>query len=359
MLQVIRDNGNKVYGVSLLIFLAWLISTPLAFGAPKLSLVTSGGITVSGARPAYSGSFGTMNALAIGATSVTIPAGGQLTNGAVYYSTLKVSIAGFGGNTGVVKAYVSTPFSGGAASAMVMYACAAPAACNSTGQYSVLSTSAAAETTLTPTLNSATPSAIVGIGIFLPDNDGATAFTGLSALGATVTFDLFVNGSTTATDTDTLALTNETVQDAVQLLLSGAAITPGSDYSLSFGSVNALGIGSTFSTSPQAGGIIYQTPYNLLPAFGDLAKTTATINVCVSKPFTNPSQLVLEKSATGSSGSFTNITKCTSGSDTLTATAGDRSSTPEYLGLFVASMNGPSVVLGLDTATLTYTLTVP
>jgi len=369
-----QEVGKELRGFSFRCLVAIILSLSLTssmWAAAKLKLASSGtGFAIAGVSPAYTASFGTMNALAFGtpATNVTATA---LSNGAVYFTTLNVSVQAIGGgNTGVVKAYVSTNFIGNAASAMIVYGCAAPSACTSSGQLSALGTSQAGASTLASGLTSASSSANVGIAIFLPDNNGATAFTGLSVLGCTLTFDLYLNGGGTSTDTVTLALLNETVQNAVQLTVGSAAagLTIGNSggplvdpFSMNFGNVNALGIGpgSGLTTVAQAGGIIYSTPYNLLPVFTDMNQTSGSVKACVSTTFTHSAILTLKDSATGSAGSFSNISTNCGAATSLSGSAGNRSTVARYLGLFVSNVNGATAFTGLDNATLTYTLTVP
>jgi hypothetical protein len=344
--------------------------TSTMWAAPKLQLAASGtGFAIAGVAPAYTASFGTMNALAFGTPAANVNAT-ALSNGALYFTTLNASIQAIGPNTGVIKAYVSTNFIGNAASAMIVYGCAAPSACTSAGQFSALGTSQAGATALASGLNGGSSAANVGLAIFLPDNDGASAFTGLSALGCTVTFDLYLNGSGTSSDTVTLALPNETVQSAVQLtvgsaaggLTIGDAGTPLSDpFSMNFGNVNALGIGPAagLTTVAQAGGIIYSTPYNILPVFTNINQTSASVKACVSTTFTHSVILSLRDSASGSVGTFSNISTNCGAATSLTASAGNRSTVARYLGLFISNVNGATAFTGLDSATLTYTLTVP
>jgi hypothetical protein len=130
---------------------------------------------------------------------------------------------------------------------------------------------------------------------------------------------------------------------------------------MNFGNMNALGInpGAHLTTSPQAGGIIYSTPYDLQPAFTGFSSTAASIKVCVSTTFTHSAILVLENSTTGGSGTFSNISSACGAATSLTTSAADRSTITRYLGLFVSNLNGGSSFRGTDTATLTYTLTVP
>jgi len=363
----VRRGVSSRWPLAVILFVAL---TSSMWAAPKLKLASSGtGFTVAGVAPAYTASFGTMNALAFGTPATNVSAT-ALSNGALYYTTLTINIQAIGSNTGVVTAYVSTNFIGNAASAMIVYGCAAPSACTSSGQFSALGTSQAGATTLASGLASGSPSADVGFAIFLPDNDGATAFTGLSALGCTVSFDLYLNGSNTVSDTVTLALSNETVQSAVQLTVgsAGGGLTIGNaggplldPFSMNFGNVNALGIGPSagLTTVAQAGGIIYSTPYNVLPVFTDINQTSATVKACVSTTFTHSVVLILKDSATGSAGSFSDISTNCGAATSLTGSAGDRSSVARYLGLFVSNVNGVTAFTGLDNATLTYTLTVP
>jgi hypothetical protein len=305
-----------------------------------------------------------MNALAIGATQAGVN-DVALSNGAMYFTTLDVSVSAIGNSTGVVKAYVSTNFTGFAASAMILYGCPAPGACNSSAQFAPLGTTQGSESTLVTGLTKTTTTVTVGLAIFLPDNDGASAFTGTAS--AIVTFDLYLDGAATTTDTVTLNLNNpsETVQTAVQLTLaqaaSGRSITAGTDFTLGFGNVNALGIGAGagLTTVAQAGGIIYSTPYNLLPIFTGFGSASSTINVCVNITFTHSTVLVLKSSSTGAAGTFANISTTCGTATSLTGSAGDRATITKYLGLFVSNVNGATAFVGLDNASLTYTLTVP
>jgi hypothetical protein len=305
-----------------------------------------------------------MNALAIGATQAGVN-DVALSNGAMYFTTFDVSVSAIGNSTGVVKAYVSTNFTGFAASAMALYGCPSAAACNSSAQFAALGTTQGSESTLVTGLTKTPGTATVGLAIFLPDNDGASAFTGIAS--AIVTFDLYLDGAATTTDTVTLNLNNpsETVQTAVQLTLaqaaSGRAITSGTDFTLGFGNVNALGIGPGAGLTPvaQAGGIIYSTPYNLLPIFTGFGSTSSSINVCVNTTFTHSTVLVLKSSSTGAAGTFANISTTCGTATSVTGSAGDRSTITKYLGLFVSNLNGATAFVGLDNASLTYTLTVP
>jgi len=347
-----------------LVFVA-LLFAPLAKAATDLNLTaTPGGIAITPSGVNYQSSFGTVNALGIGPASQTGVSIIPLTNGALYYSTYNIDITGgiSGNQTVNVKAFVSLNFSHPAA--VIVESCPSTSSCNSATNFSAMSTSVLAQTTVIPSMRKGTPTT-AGLAIFVPDNDGASAYTGNDS--ATITLNAYLNGLGTFVDTVSLSLSlpQETVQTAVQLQL--ATVTPGlnvalgSDYSMAFGTVNALGIGPSpgLTTNAQAGGMVYSTPYNLLPAFTDFSSTSSSIKVCVSTPFIHSAILVLNDSSTGSAGSFSNIsTSCSSGTS-LTTSAADRSKIKRYLGLFVSSINGAAAYTGTDSATLTYTLTVP
>src|SRR5437660_4729652 len=92
-LQTVSNIGGKGRGFSLLVALQLIcILAPSALAATKLTLVTSGGIAIAGAAPAYTSTFGTMNALGIGAAQAGVTSATS-TTGALYYTTLSATIA--------------------------------------------------------------------------------------------------------------------------------------------------------------------------------------------------------------------------------------------------------------------------
>jgi len=373
-LQPAGHAGGTERGLSCLASILFLVmAIPSTFPATSVTLQTKGGIAIASVGANYKSSFGTMNALAIGTPQAGVTAVAcpgtlcALANGALYFTTLQVTAAGMKNtDTGVIKAYVSTNFTGSAASAMQIYACPSPSACNAASQFSILGTTVATEATLATGLKNPNNFATVGLAIFLPDNDGASAFTGGGQF-AIVTFNLYLNGSGAISASTTLDFNNptETVQNAVQLNLatapSGLTVAPASDFSMNFGNVNGLGIapGAGLTTVAQAGGIIYSTPYQLLPVFTDINSATSSLKVCVSTPFTNALILSLYDSPSGSAGTFNAITTSCISPPAFTTSATNRSTVTRYLGLFVANTNGPGSFRGTDTAWLTYTLTVP
>ena len=346
-----------------LAFLAILFAAPCAYAGSNVDLATDpNGITLTTVGNNYTATFGgllnNMDALGISAPATNvyvIP----LTNGALYYTYYDVFFKKVsGGHTAYVTGSVTTNFTH--SQAFALWSCAYPSACNTSGSYSAMT----GTVDVVPAPGLAQGNTVkVGVAIFLPDNDGASAYTGTDTVAITLTAIDFNTGTTI--ENIVLTLTSANLQTAVRLNLgtnaSGLTVTPASDYSMNFGNVNALGIspGAGLATSAQAGGIIYSTPYDMLPAYSALGSTTGTITACVSTTFTHSAVLVLENSSTGSSGSFSNISTNCGSATSLTSSAGDRATITRYLGLFVSNVNGASSFRGTDTATLTYTLTVP
>jgi hypothetical protein len=362
-----KSEPRFVFRTSLIILVLITMLYPKQGRGQTFSLLAvTGGITGTLTGTDYINSFGTMNALGLGTpeTGLTLAA---LTNGALYYSEFQVQFTGLAaGHNGKLTAVVTTNFAHPAA--QTVESCPSTGACTTSGGYSAISTSAAAPTTVIASMGNAT--ATVGIGVFLPDNDGATAFTGVDN-SAVVTYtmtDLTTN-KTVATATWTFNGTpNQTVQDAVELTLgtatggltitsNGATANP--NYTASFGNVNGLGIGPAtgLTTVAASGGTIYSTPYLLNPVYSDFTSTTATLEVYVSTNFAHSTILILEDSG-ASGGPYTAISTTAGTPTVMTTTAADRSQITRYLGLFV-SVDNATPFNGADSATLTYTMTVP
>ena len=182
--------------------------------------------------------------------------------------------------------------------------------------------------------------------------------------------------ATQATGASTVSPTlqvNVTVAKAVRLTLSTGtqcAISAGggTDYTMDFGTVDALAIssgacGSKFApTTPGTSNAAYYSDYRLTPIFTNQSSTSASITAYVSSNFgslTNVS-IVQSNSApvaiTDLTAMSTNVAAQTSvGSGLANATAITR-----YVGVSVAPTNSAvATVTGSDSATVTYTLTVP
>jgi hypothetical protein len=325
-------------------------------------LAVPGGITGVLVGNDYINTFGNMNGLGIGTpqTGLTV---NVLSNGAIYFSQYQVRFTGLtGGHHASLTAYVSTNFTHPAA--QVVENCPSTSTCTTSAGYSAMSTSSAAPSVVVANQGNAT--ATVGIGVFIPDNDGASAFAGTDG-AAVVTFrmtDLTTNAVVATAIWTFNGTPNQTVQTAVRLTLGtatgGLTVNTASDYSMAFGNVNGLGIGpgAGLTAVAAAGGVIYSTPYLLNPTFTDFTSTTATINVYVSTNFAHPATLKMEDSAAGA-GPFAAISTTAATPTVITTTAADRSSVTRFLGLFVALNNAPGPFLGADNATMTLTLTVP
>ena len=361
------NRSGKVYAAvpmysrAALIILVLMLASPAWAGANFDLTTATGGITLTQVGNNYISSFGTMNALGIGtpAAGVTmIP----LTNGALYLTTYNLFVHGGlpAGQNGYVTAYVSTNF--GHPAALIMQSCPSTSACNAAAQFSTMSTNVGAQTTVIPQPGIAKGQTVTaGLAIFVPDNNGASAFSGTDS--AVITFTMINNTTNAVIETLNLSLNNpnETLQSAVQLTLGtasgGLAITPAADYTMNFGNVNGLGIspGAGLTVNSAAGGVIYSTPYSLTSAFTDQTSTAATIKVALTTNFVHPAVLKLDDAA-AISGPFTQITAVPI---TITTTAANRSTITRYLGLFVSNISGPGFFTGADNATLTFTLTVP
>jgi hypothetical protein len=350
----------------ILVFVLMVLAKPALAQQGTFSLSSAPGgiaLTVGGGGNTYSSQFGVMNALGIGAPSAgvtVIP----LSNGALYFTTYRLTMTGLPNpHLAAVTAFVNSNFTHPAA--LVLQSCPSTSACTASGNFSAMSTVAGAPTTVVPAPGINNQTVTAGLGIFLPDNDGAAAFTGLDTARITLIATDTTNNKTIATVEIRLDTPQgETVQNAVRLTLAtatgGLTVTPASDFSMNFGNVNGLGFGpgAGLTTVAAAGGVIYSTPYLLQPAFGDFTSTTATIKTFASTNIAHPAILVL-RDAAASAGPYNNIGLTAGTATQITNTAADRSSITRFLGLFVSNVNGATAVTGSDSATLTFTLTVP
>lgn len=357
---LVREGCRRVWKTA-----ALLICLLYAIGAATQTFsitANPGGLTVNSIGAIRWSSFGTMNGLAIGAPNAGLTAV-ALNNGALYYTQYRLTASGLAaGHKAGVTAYVSTNFVH--PGALVVQSCPSTGSCTASGGYAAMSTIAASPTTVIASPGIGNSTVTAGLAIFLPDNDGGSAYTGTDTATLSFTMRDLTAGTNIGTITWYLNFPAQTVQNAVQLTLGtapgGATITPASDYTLNFGNVNALGIGpgAGLTTNSAAGGIIYSTPYLLKPAFTDMTSTTATIKVYVSTNFAHTALLKLNDAAAGA-GPFTAMPTTAGTALQITNSAADRSSITRYLGLFVSNINGPTAFNGTDNATLTFTLTVP
>lgn len=343
---------------SLIILVLIIVPAEKGWAATSLTISqANGGIPFSGTGP-YLSQFGTMNALGIGTLSPGVSVI-TLSTGALYFTPYQLVASTNGNHTLTVTAVIKTNFTHSAA--LQLQSCPTNSACTTSGAFSALSTGAAV-TVMPATANNNLPITVTaGLGILLPDNDGASAFAGTDTASITLTLIDENNNKIATAEIDLNSPTGETVQTAVQLTLGtatgGLTITPSNDYAANYGNVNGLGIGAGagLTTTAVSGGTVYVTPYLLNPAFADFSSTTATIKVVLTTNFAHPAVLQTDDSAS-SGGPFTQITTTPI---TITTSGADRSSVTRFLGLFVSNSNGAGVFTGSDTATLTFTMTVP
>src|SRR5258707_13928722 len=145
--------GGGVWGVvdskkAALVFLLLIVLTAPAWAGANFDLTSAaGGITLTQVGNNYIASFGTMNALGVGtpAAGVTVI---PLNNGALYFTNYGLFVHGGlpAGHTGVVTAFASTNFAHPIA--LVLESCPSNSTCNSSGQYSAMSTNGAAQTSV-------------------------------------------------------------------------------------------------------------------------------------------------------------------------------------------------------------------
>jgi hypothetical protein len=181
-----------------------------------------------------------------------------------------------------------------------------------------------------------------------------------------------VFGATQAANTNTLSTTlkvNVTVQDAIQLTLTtgtGCAVTAGggTDYSMNFGTVDALAInaatcGSKFApTTPGVTNAVYYSDYKLTPVFTSQAVSTNTLTAYVSSNFAKANLSIVQDNAVPALVTDLTAMSTTVGTQTNVATnATSGTALTRYLGVSIAPTNGASLT-GADSATITYTLTV-
>jgi hypothetical protein len=338
-------------------FASMVVAATPAFAQDITLTTNASGITIAGTPGSWSTGFGSVNGLGIGT-----PGTGQtvlsLSGGKLYSSPYDIVITGAtGGIKAVVKAYVSANF----AHSAILQAYSCLASCTSAGNYFSLSTNSGSPTDIVPFPGQHNTTVTAYLAIFVSNQNGAGAFTGTDS--ATVT--LFVYDGNTLKHTYTLTLNNptENMQTAVSLGVATAAggrtISAGSDFALSYGTVNGLGIGAGagLTATSVSGGQLYSTPYLLQPSFAGFSSTTGTLTGYVSTDFAHPSQLELRDSSGGSS--YAAISKSSASQTAFTASAVSASQITRYLGLFVAGTNGGAVFTGTDTATVTFTLVVP
>ena len=198
-----------------------------------------------------------------------------------------------------------------------------------------------------------------------------------SSIGALVFAALVASApafaATDATGTNTVSpalQVNVTVAKAIRLTLSTGtqcAVTAGSDYTMNFGTVDALAIssgacGTKFApTTPGTSPAVYYSDYKLKPVFTSQSTTNNTISAYVSTDFASAAGLlsiVQANSAPSALGDLSAMSKLVGSQTTIATNAANATEITRYVGVSVAPMNGGGTLSGADSATITYTLTV-
>jgi hypothetical protein len=203
-------------------------------------------------------------------------------------------------------------------------------------------------------------------------------FTILLALFGAITAAAFAGtqGTNTNTVSPTLQVTAN-VQKAIRLSLStgSAAVTHcpvannggNPDYTMNFGTVDALGIngGNCNKFAPATPGVssaIYWSDYNLTPVFTGQSATTSTITAQVTTDFAAPHNVFVVRDSANSAAvpaSAAAFTAMGTGSaDTIVTNPASGTSVTRYIGVAVTPANGATVLTGAQSATVTFTLTV-
>jgi len=195
-------------------------------------------------------------------------------------------------------------------------------------------------------------------------------------LAALLMFSMQALANTQAPNASTVSPTvkiSVTVQKAIQLTLSTGSMCTvsggsGTDYQITFGTVDALGIstptcGTVYApTTPGVSPAVYYTDYKLTPAFsGQTTTAGGTVTAYVSSNFTNPTVLAVVQSNTAPA-SISSLTAMSTAPATPTSvgtTVVSGTAITRYVGVQVSVQNSAAPFTGGDSAVVTYTLTAP
>ena len=208
-----------------------------------------------------------------------------------------------------------------------------------------------------------------------------TLLTALMVLLAASSMLAGTQATNASTVSPTLQLSG-TIVSAVKLTLSvgtGGAGSPhcavtfnsptvDPNYSMSFGTMDALGISAGSCalyqpTTPGTTPAVYWSDYNLTPIFASQTASTGTITANVTTNFAaNTGAAVMYNTANtsavpASAAAFSNLT--VGSATTIVNNAANATAVTRYIGIGLTPTNGAAVVTGAQTATVTFTLTVP
>jgi len=204
-------------------------------------------------------------------------------------------------------------------------------------------------------------------------------------LGLVLTVMLFLSmqvfATTQATNTNTVSpalKVTVTVQKAIQLTLGNGTVGTacnltgsgsGFDYTLAFGTVDALAIASpacglSFApTTPGTTPAVYYTNYTLTPAFSSQAVTTNTVGAYISTDFTMNTMLTITSTGTASGvpasiAAFSPLSKLVGSPTSVGTNLVNSTAVTRWIGVQVTPQNGTGTWTGADSAIVTYTMTV-
>ena len=187
---------------------------------------------------------------------------------------------------------------------------------------------------------------------------------------------------TQATNTNTVSPTLQVsinIQSAIRLTLSTgtAAVTHcpvvpnggNPDYTMNFGTGDALGINAgncnVFGpTNPGVDSAIYWSDYNLTPVFTNQSTTNNTITAQVTTNFTAANASIVRDSLNSATvpanaAAFTAMGVASPDTISQNQVTGNGTSITRFIGVAIAPTNGAGTLTGAQSATVTFTLTVP
>jgi hypothetical protein len=352
----------------LFLFLFLWLASGTTFGAVQFNLAQGTGVTLSGARPAYSMNFGQVNGLGAGAFSaglvVSQPFTVGGTPGALYMNPFDFFVKALPAPHHLtVTGLVTTNFTH--AAALKLFACPINVSCTTSGNYSQIPIGAGAfswQTSVTTSNNTNVP---IGVGLWVAQLSGASAFTGTECATITFTANDLDAGNT---DTGTLQIC-ATAASGLRFVIATAGSAPncsvadpgtGADYSLNLGNVNGLGIADTTSAAPcssvdnSVSPPVYYTQYSYTASFTNFSSASATLQISRTTNFAK-AFLECREAATA-----IGLRASTAFPETISvASAANGVAQTRFVGVAVTANNGAASSAGADSVVLTYTLTVP
>lgn len=352
--MVFGPNWRKLVSSPVLPFVRSLFFLALTCGslcraANSISISTNT-LTVSGSNPNYSVNVGTIDGLGLGTPASNVSLTSISGVGQLWWFNITVNLGFTTGGSGSLSAKITTNYTH--STVQTPYYCHG-GACN------VVTPTAVTTSYSTIISGLSNTSGTLNLGTLITPGNGAGAFTGADSV------TLSLQAASTGSPATCNLTINLSAQNAIQFTLAtsgaGLTISPATDFSAAWGTVNGLGVGtptSGLTTYSSAGGAVYETPISLLPVYSSFSSTTCTLSVYVSSNFTHSSVFILKDTGT-SGGPYTTISLSSATPTSMTTTAASSSTVTRYLGVLVSNLDGVSSYSGSDNATLTYQMTVP